>query len=165
MVGHFGSWKSPGSFLSVSRESPGSLLGVNLQNLGSVFGCESPGSLLGVSKEFPGSQLAIYWECIWMLLWVSWVSPGSPLAIYWKLLASWVPSWYFDKYSSLQIGGEDSFTAYCEPFGKAMQPTTSNNHKNTCSTTTIRPDSIASAVDSDLEAMLIGKTVGIYYTI
>lgn len=58
--------------------------------------------------------------------------------------------------SEVTLGGEDSFTAYCEPFGKAMQPTTSNNHKNTCSTTTIRPDSIASAVDSDLEAMLIG---------
>ena len=70
---------------------------------------------------------------------------------------------YVDKYSPLQIGGEDSFTAYCEPFGKAMQPTTSNNHKNTCSTTTIRPDSIASAVDSDLEAMLIGEIVDIFY--
>ena len=55
------------------------------------------------------------------------------------------------------LGGEDSLTAYCEPFGKAMPPTTSNNHKNTCNSTTLRPDSIASAVDSDLEAILIGK--------
>jgi hypothetical protein len=45
-------------------------------------------------------------------------------------------------------GLEDSFTAYCEPFGKALPPMTTSNHKNTC-----RPDSIAST-DSDLDAIL-----------
>jgi len=57
--------------------------------------------------------------------------------------------------SEVTLGGEDSLTAYIEPFGKAMPPLTSNNHKNTCNPTR-RPDSIASAVDSDLEAIVCG---------
>ena len=60
--------------------------------------------------------------------------------------------------SEVTLGGDDSLTAYIEPFGKAMPPLTSNNHKNTCNTTSLRPrpDSIASAVDSDLEAIVCG---------
>lgn len=46
--------------------------------------------------------------------------------------------------------GDDSLTAYVEPFGKAA-----NTHKNTCN----RPDSIASAVDSELDAMLSTEPV------
>lgn len=66
------------------------------------------------------------------------------------------------RYSSLDLqfpifaGGEESFTAYCEPFGKSLPPLTSNNHKNTCNATSLRPDSIASAVDADLEAIVSG---------
>ena len=59
--------------------------------------------------------------------------------------------------SEVTLGGDDSLTAYIEPFGKARPPLTSNNHKNTCSTSPTRhprPDSIASAVDADLEAIV-----------
>ncbi len=52
--------------------------------------------------------------------------------------------------SEVTLGGEDSITAYCEPFGRSLPPLTSNNYKNN---TAKRPDSIAST-DSDLEAIL-----------
>lgn len=50
--------------------------------------------------------------------------------------------------SEVTLGGEDSISSYCEPFGKALPPLTSNNKNR---------DSIAST-ESDLEAILSDPT-------